>query len=92
MLIIYTISGCHNCDRVKELLEHYDDKIIINCDNMIRLDRDSFKITMRNKIGFECKSFPMCFRGDIFIGGYNELVYHLTFGESWVEILNDCEF
>lgn len=91
MLIIYIISGCHNCERIHQVLENYDDKIIFNCDEMLRLNKDEFRKSMFNKTGNEKINFPICFNNDIYIGGVNELIYFLTFKGDWVEIYNNCE-
>jgi len=81
--VIYTKSNCINCDKVKSLL-YYEDVKYINCDN--RLDTEYNKLEflkmIKNKIGFTYNTFPMCFLGDEFIGGYKECC----------DKYNDCNF
>lgn len=92
MIIVYSISGCRNCERVYSVLENYDDKLIIVCDDMLRLNREEFKKTMFKKTGQEKITFPLCFENDLYIGGLEQLIYYLSFNGDWEEIFNDCEF
>jgi len=79
--IIYTKSGCPNCDRVKHLLskEPYQ-RIYINCDELLSTDREAFIKSMREKTGIQEPEkiyFPLVFQDNFYIGGYDELLHHL---------------
>lgn len=76
--IIYTRTNCPNCDRAKNLLQK-EEKIIINCDNFLADDRESFIRTMRRKTGWDRIIFPMIFIDDDFLGGIEDLTSHIMF-------------
>jgi glutaredoxin len=81
--IIYTKTGCHNCDRVKALLSKENcERIYINCDELLETGREAFIAEMRKKTGIkEPKSirFPLIFIDDIFLGDEGDLLNHLVF-------------
>lgn len=76
--ILYTKTGCYDCERAKEILKN-EKYILINCDQMIKNNRDEFIKSMEIKTHRPFKQFPLIFLGDDFIGGYNELLEYLTF-------------
>jgi glutaredoxin len=78
VFILYSKSGCHDCERAKELLKR-EKHILINCDQMIKNNRDEFMKSMEIKTHRPFKQFPLIFLGDNFIGGYNDLLLYLTF-------------
>jgi len=78
MYIIYTKSGCKNCDSVKTLLSR-EEKIIIDCDYLVKNNRTEFIKSIELKTRVPFKQFPIIFYNDSYIGGYNELVEHLNF-------------
>ena len=70
---IYSRSGCHYCTKVKQLLKSKSYFFtIINCDEYILEDRESFLNHMKSLTNTEIKGFPMVFYNKKFIGGYNE--------------------
>lgn len=81
--IIYTKSGCPNCDRVKYLLSKEPcERIYINCDELLTTGREEFIKSMRQRTGIENPQpiyFPLVFLEDTYIGGYEELLEHLIF-------------
>lgn len=78
MFVIYSKSDCLNCAKAKLLL-HDKSKIVVNCDELLKTDRESFMNEMQKKMKCKFKSFPMIFIDDVYLGGYNELVDHLQF-------------
>jgi len=70
---VYSKSGCINCNKLKKLL---DDNLsvynIINCDEYLIEDKESFLFFIKNLAQKESKVFPMIFNNGIFIGGFNE--------------------
>lgn len=78
MFIIYCKSNCPDCDRAKNLLKK-EQKIIINCDNFLEDDKESFLRTMRRKTNLEKIIFPMIFIDDTFLGGIQELITYIMF-------------
>jgi glutaredoxin len=78
MFVIYSKSDCLNCAKAKLLL-HDKSKIVVNCDELLKTDRESFMNEMEKKMKCKFKSFPMIFIDDIYLGGYDELVDHLQF-------------
>jgi glutaredoxin len=76
--IIYTKTNCPSCDRAKYLLKKENLKTIyINCDEMLKRDRQAFLTEMRKKTKFQDIYFPMIFQDDYYIGNYDELLEHL---------------
>lgn len=78
MYVIYTKSFCEDCEKVKSLLSS-EEKIIINCDLLIKNNRQEFIKSMELKTRIPFRQFPLVFRDDIYIGGYYELVDDLNF-------------
>lgn len=78
MYVIYTKTGCEDCEKVKSLLSS-EEKIIINCDLLIKNNRQEFIKSMELKTRIPFRQFPLVFRDDIYIGGYYELVDDLNF-------------
>ena len=76
--IIYTKSGCPNCEKAKKLLEK-EETIIFNCDQMLKNNRAEFLLSMETKTRRPFKSFPIIFIDDDYLGGYEELTSHLIF-------------
>jgi glutaredoxin len=76
--IIYTKSGCPCCERAKDLLSREQVKTIyINCDEMLKTDRQAFITEMKKKTKSEDIYFPLIFQDDYYIGNYEELLEHL---------------
>lgn len=76
--IIYTKSECPNCSKAKNLLQR-EEIVIINCDKLLKDDRESFINEMKRKTNLDKIIFPMIFIDDLFLGGYNELVNYIMF-------------
>jgi glutaredoxin len=83
VFIIYTKEGCGNCTKAKKLLEK-EETIVINCDDMLRTNRELFINDMKQKTGWERIVFPMIFIDSDFLGGYDDLVSHIIFD------IDDC--
>ena len=69
MYVIYTKTGCEDCEKVKSLLSS-EEKIIINCDLLIKNNRQEFIKSMELKTRIPFRQFPLVFKDDIYIGGY----------------------
>jgi len=70
---IYSKSGCLQCSKVKTLLQ--DNKLdftVVDCDEYILEDKQSFLLFMNNMANRDIKVFPMIFYNGTFIGGYPE--------------------
>lgn len=83
MFVIYSKSDCLNCAKAKLLL-HDKSKIVVNCDELLKTDRESFMNEMEKKMNCPFKSFPIIFhqntRGEeIYLGGHQDLVDYLNF-------------
>lgn len=78
--IIYSKTGCDYCDRAKKLLMGHS-VVEINCDQLIKQDRNEFVRSMEQKMNMKFKSFPMIFDGEtnLYIGGYNDLIEYMSF-------------
>ena len=76
--IIYSKSGCPNCEKAKNLLTN-EEKIIFNCDQMLKNNREEFLLSIELKTRRPFKSFPIIFIDDEYLGGYEELLHHLDF-------------
>jgi glutaredoxin len=70
---IYSRSGCHYCTKVKQLLKSKSyNFFMVDCDEYILEDRESFLNYMKSLTNIEIKGFPMVFHNKNFIGGYIE--------------------
>jgi len=67
---IYTKSGCKWCVHAKRF---FTEAKIINCDQLLREDRDDFLAKMDEYTSGH-RSFPMVFNNNEFIGGYHESI------------------
>ena len=85
VFIIYTKEGCCNCVKAKKMLEK-EQTIVINCDEMLRLNREAFINDMKQKTNWERIVFPMIFIDSDFLGGYEDLISHVIFE------IDDTEF
>jgi len=54
-------------------------KIEINCDELLKTNRESFINEMEKKMKSKFKSFPLIFIDDIYLGSYDDLVDYLNF-------------
>lgn len=71
---IYSKSGCPDCRKAKDLLNVENDIQIINCDEYLLEDKEEFLNYIKEKTkGVECRTFPMIFYGEEFIGGLKKL-------------------
>jgi hypothetical protein len=70
---IYSKSGCYNCTKVKALLNDKNLLLkVIDCDEYILEDKESFLLFITSLSNKEVKIFPIIFYDSKFIGGYNE--------------------
>jgi len=70
---IYSKSGCLQCSKVKTLLQ--DNKLnftVVDCDEYILEDKQSFLLFMDSMTHRNIRVFPMIFFDGTFIGGYTE--------------------
>ena len=72
---IYSKSGCPNCVKAKALLnsKHLLLKVV-NCDEYIIEDKETFLLFITSLTNREVKSFPIVFYDGKFVGGYNEMI------------------
>jgi glutaredoxin len=67
---IYSKSGCFYCNKVKALLQEYEE---YNCDEYLLEDREGFLAFIASIAGREYKTFPMVFNSSgEFVGGFAE--------------------
>lgn len=76
--VIYTKTGCENCLKAKALLRG-EEIVAINCDMLLENDRENFVKSMQLKMNKQLKEFPLIFLDDTYLGGYKDLVNHLSF-------------
>jgi len=74
---IYSKSGCPNCTKAKKLIENEKPEII-DCDEYLIEDKQSFLEFMEFLIGKDYRIFPMIFHKGAFIGGYKELEQYVA--------------
>ena len=75
---IYTKSGCLYCHKVKQLLDdNYKSYTTIHCDEYLRDNRDNFLLFLKEITGKDCKTFPIVFHNEKYIGGYIDTVAYL---------------
>jgi glutaredoxin len=81
-IVVYSKPKCENCEKVKLfLLDLVEDTIlsthvvhIIDCDDILQRDRDTFLGEMTQLTGQERLAFPMVFAFGRYIGGFKETV------------------
>lgn len=69
--IIYSKDGCVYCQKIKHLLEIYEEKYV-----EYKLDRDFDKAEFIDKFG-EGSTFPQVIKGDVLLGGSSQTVEYL---------------
>lgn len=78
MFILYCKSNCSDCIKAKKLLQT-EETVIINCDELLVNDRETFLKEMRKKTHLEKIVFPLVFIDDDFLGGINELMDYVVY-------------
>ena len=77
-ITVYSKSGCSGCTNVKNILKEKNvNFVIVDCDEFILEDKETFLQFIHEISGQECKIFPMVFDGKRFIGGFKEIVSYL---------------
>jgi len=70
---VYSKSGCPNCLKVKTFLKDQKcDYKIVDCDEYLILERESFLLFIKDISGKSVTQFPIVFSNEVFIGGYTE--------------------
>jgi glutaredoxin 3 len=70
---IYSKSGCPFCTKVKRLLEkEAPSPLLVDCDDYLVENKESFLVFIKEMAGKEYKTFPMIFHNGDFIGGFTE--------------------
>ncbi len=70
---IYSKSGCPFCTKVKRLLEkEAPSPLLVDCDDYLVENKESFLVFIQEMAGKEYKTFPMIFHNGDFIGGFTE--------------------
>lgn len=74
---IYSKSGCTNCSKVKNLLKGANACFnVVDCDEYLIEDRESFLKFIEEITGSCVKTFPMVFYEKKYIGGYGDAEKH----------------
>ncbi len=81
-IVVYTKSGCPNCDKVKMLLTDYADEgvicgkdvEIVNCDPYLQSNREKLVQAFSELIGHDTWRFPLVFAFGKYVGGFKETV------------------
>ena len=79
-IVVYTKSGCPNCDKVKMLLTDYADECVIcdkdveivNCDSYLQTNKEQLVQTFRALTASETVQFPLVFAFGKYVGGFKE--------------------
>lgn len=87
MFVIYTKAGCPNCEKTKQLLAD-EPKLIIECDALLKANREEFITEMKRKTQWEHIRFPMIFIDDVFLGGYSNLINYMAFEMDDEDLFN----
>ena len=75
---IYSKSGCMLCSKVKTLLDdHALVCTVVDCDEYILEDKQSFLLFIKNITGCEIKGFPIVFDNGAYIGNYSDAKEHI---------------
>lgn len=70
--------GCPNCAKAKLLLRD-ESKIVVECDELIKINRNEFIENLEKKMKTKFHHFPVIFIDDIYLGDYHDLVEHLSY-------------
>jgi glutaredoxin len=81
-IVVYSKPKCDNCEKVKLFLKDLvndatissDVVHIVDCDDMLQRDRDTFIGRMSKLTGQQRVTFPMVFAFGQYIGGFKETV------------------
>lgn len=77
MYTVYSKSGCVYCTRAKDTLDLLGEDFVD-----IRIDEPTDtlfekKEEMNSKLGYEARTVPQIWHGDVYVGGYDDLVKYL---------------
>lgn len=76
--IIYTITGCEYCRKVKELLQHNSKSFNdVNCDEQLLNNKTQIFYLVEHETGQKWSTFPIVYRKQKFIGGYTETANYI---------------
>lgn len=76
---IYSKSGCHNCTKVKKLLNEKNlFFVVVDCDDYLVEDKNFFLSFIKSTVGKEHTTFPMVFYDNIFVGGFDETTEYVN--------------
>ena len=76
--VVYSKTGCENCEKAKLLLSH-EEMVVINCDQLLEHNRDEFILSIELKTKRPFIQFPLIFKDSIYLGSYADLVEYLNF-------------
>ena len=79
-IVVYTKTGCPNCDKVKMLLTDYavegvicdKDVEIVNCDSYLQTNKEQIVKVFSEMIGHDTWRFPLVFAFGKYVGGFKE--------------------
>ena len=76
-IVVYSKTGCPNCDKVKMLLTDYaviceQEFEIVNCDAELQTNKEQLVQTFRALIGRDTVQFPLVFAFGKYVGGFKE--------------------
>jgi glutaredoxin len=87
---IYSKSGCPNCKKAKDLLESKKISFtIINCDEYLLENKESFLLFIQELTSQDWKSFPIVFNNDRnFVGGFIDTREYLEKKEEQLQVFD----
>jgi glutaredoxin len=81
---IYSKSNCPFCVKIKDFLEREKCKmVIVDCDELLKNNRDEFLKEMKDYTKVEWKTFPYVFLDGNFIGGYQDTINKMVLDEDF---------
>jgi len=86
---VYTKSRCVYCERAKEALHGIEEPVeVVDCDVYLAdpAKREMFLRRIDGWAGQAWRTFPMVFHEGHFVGGYTDLVVHLSRAAAWDSI------
>ena len=70
---IFTKSQCKYCDNIKSLMmNEKEDVEYIQCDELLRINREYFIDFMKKRTNKELITFPIVFYDGEYVGGYDD--------------------
>jgi hypothetical protein len=89
---VYTKKDCSFCEKIKVLLTTKNENFfLVDCDNYLKENKNNFLSFIYCIANKECKTFPIVFNNEKFIGGYTDTkLYFENIEKTKLDFDNEC--